>query len=373
MNTVNVRNIIEINEMIDLLDDYFSDVITTTLTAPRFVGGMVGTTLVNDTLNAALAHYNLEQILFIQGCQDFIELLNEKNCKVYNQYVYYADLFTESPVDSVVQFSPFVPKIMQPKPEYVKNINFHLLQHYSVIIINDAHLIPAEYINTITQNFCGKIVCIVDPFDIGGEVYCNVPTVVDTFEKVTPINAFARETFNVESRMINKKAKGTLSQSKMNIRSIGKLDDKQYITNDPEVIEIVRMKQLRNPFRKNHKVLVCSDLLYNSVNTINSISHHNVVTRNSMIVVDAAYTKPLMRLRVYSSKNIFHGDLSYIEEPFTRYSNKILCKPANILSIDESVYHRYQHSVLVTHGDPFTLRERYSVLKNSMNVTIAKI
>ena len=372
MNNVNVRNIIEINEMIDSLDDYFSDTINAP-TTPKIVGGMIGTTLVNDVLNAALAHYDLENILFIQGCQDYIDLLNDKNCKVYNQYIYYADLITEIPTDSIVPYSPFKPNFLQPKQEYSKNINYQLLQHYSVIIINDAHLIPVEYLNAIAMNYSGKIVCIVDPFDIHGEPYCNIPTVVDSFEKITPINALARDTFHVESRMINKKAKGVLAQSKLNIRSVGKLDDKQYITNDPEVIEIVRMKQLRNPFRKNQKVLVTGDMIYNSVSSINNITRHNVVTRNSMVIVDAAYTKPLMRLKVYASKNFFHGDLSYIEEPFTRYSNKILCKPANILSVEESVYHRYQHSVLITHDDPIMLRERYSILKNSMNVTIAKI
>jgi hypothetical protein len=248
-----------------------------------------------------------------------------------------------------------------------------ILQNYSVIIINDTHLIPNIYLDAICQNFIGKIICIVDPFDIYGEAYSNVPTVVDSFNKITPINALARETYGIDTRIINKKAKGIISTTKMGIRSIGKIDNKQYITKDPEIIDTVRHKQLRVPIRKNHKVLVTGDSLYESLNS-NSVTKHNVVTKNSMIVVDTVQTKPLMRLRIYSSSRTFYGDLVYIDEPFVRHKCNILCKPANILSVDESAYHRYKHSVLVsTDSSHFTPRERYSILKNSMNLTIVKI
>lgn len=374
MNDFN--NIIESNEMIDLLDDFLSDnnsMIKSSTASKLVIGGMIGTNLMNDALNSALAYYSLNDILFIQGCQDYIDLLNEKNCQVYNQYIYYAELFTEVMIDSIVQHDPFKPRILNPTNEYKKIINTQILQNYSVIIINDTHLIPDAYLDTICQNFIGKIICIVDPFDVYGESYSNVPTVVDSFNKITPVNALARETYGIETRIINKKAKGVISTAKLGIRSIGKIDNKQYITKDPEIIDMVRHKQLRVPIRKNHKVFVTGNALYESLNS-NSVMKHNVVTKNSMVLVDTVQTKPLMKLRIYSSSRTFYGDLVYIDEPFVRHQCNILCKPANILSVDESVFHRYKHTVLVsTDGSHFTLRERYSILKNSMNITIVKM
>lgn len=357
-----MNNIIEISQMIDLLEDFFSNNDNHNRSNNIVVGGMTGSFLFKHAIEAATTSSPFEKILVVEGCQDYIGLINNP----MNNVVYYADLFMDVLCDSITPYDPFKPMILNPRPSYHKQINLNRIQNYDCIIIEDGHLIPNEFINAIVQNYFGKICIIVDPFDIGGEFYAGVPTITDSLHKLSPIIAMARSTYDVDTRAIDKSIKGSVTEAKISKRSIGKIDDKQYVSNDPYLIDMVRHKQLQSGFRRNQKLLVTSEKINTSIDDTR-VGHS--LTNNSMCVIVSPTARPLMKLRIYSSKIIYSGDVSYLNNP---PDNMIRVKPANILTLDESAHHRYKTSVLVG-NDPISQRQKYSILKNSNNVIIGRI
>ena len=353
---MNDKNILEIYQMIETLEDFFNNSSSRNIV----VGGMIGSHLFKHAIEAALTVHSFDKILVVEGCQDYIGL---QKTPIPN-HVYYADLFVDVLCDPITPYDPFKPKIFNPSPTYHKQLNLHRIEQYDVILMKESHLIPAGYIDAIVKNYSGKICILVDPYDIGGEMFYGIPTLTDSMNKLSPIVGMARSIYNVDTRAIDRSIKGHVTEARINKRSIGKIDDKQYVTNDEYLADIVRHKQLQSPFRRNQKLFVTSD----KINTSIDDEHGNSLTRNSMCVIMSASSRPLMKLRIYSSKIMYAGDVSYLDNP---PEHSIRVKPANILTINESAFHRYNHMVMVC-TEPLTQRQRYSILKNSNNVTICQ-
>ena len=77
-------------------------------------------------------------------------------------------------------------------------------------------------------------------------------------------------------------------------------------------------------------------------------------------------TKPLMKIRIHSSKKIIFGSVSY-HEPTT----SIYVHPANILLPSELALHRFHNIVVVLGAEPITTREWYTFLKSGTNISVA--
>jgi hypothetical protein len=353
-------NVIELNQMLDMLTDFFNSMHQRQIT----VGGCVGTTIIKDVLDTATAFCQFEKILVIEGCNDYVM---STKIPIVN-YIYYADLFAEVICDGIIPWDPFKPAIMNPKHEYRKYVDTVVLGYYDAIVISNAHQIPKEYLNMIYHNFSGKIVTIVDPFDINGEEYCGVPTIVDTLQKQSLLIATARKLYDIDTRAIEKRSKGILVQRKINRRSIGKMDECQYITDDAGFAESIRMKQYQTNLRRNHKVFVTSEHLFMYPD---SIGGRRCVTANSLLIAFNTTSKPLQRFRIHSSKLLVNAEISYKLDVPAHIMRVI---PANILTVPQSCYHRYHHSVFIqTTSDRRTKRYYYSLLKNSTNLTICRI
>lgn len=332
------------------------------------VGGMTGSFVFKHALDAATYSYSFSDILVIEGCQDYIGI---SRADIAN-FIYYADIFVESYKNGLTEHNPFKPNIMNPQYQSVKEINVALLNEYKVIIVNDAQLIPNVYLNAIANNFCGKLCIVADPFDIGGEMFTGYPTIVDSLYKLSPLTAMARSMYGVNTRSIEKSLSGTVKEAKINKRSIGKMDDKQYISNIPEVINTVREKQLNASFRNNYKVLVVSDKIHVCFDK-ESRSHN--ITKNSILVISNATAKPFMRFRIYNYLKTVSGvTISYdsYNESIIQNDTGIKVVPANIISIEDSVYHKYKNAVLIE-GEPINNRQRYSILKNCQSLTVSKM
>ena len=91
------------------------------------------------------------------------------------------------------------------------------------------------------------------------------------------------------------------------------------------------------------------------------------LTRNSMCVMVSSRPSPLMKLKIYAFNEIFHADVSYNDNP---PEGVISVKPANILMIDDSIYHRYNNAVLILNDKRITQRQKYSILKNCNNLVV---
>ena len=358
--------ILEISEMIDYLDGFVDGDLKETL-----VGGIAGTEINKFAIEAATKHHKFNKVLVVEGCQDYIGLMKTPLSNVK----YWGDLFVEEVIEPLVPFDPWKPSVAQPNsiPAYANRIDTELLSQYDMMVVFDTQIIPHSIQRSISETFSGQILWVYDPVEPGGSVFINqqrTPVVIDTLRKLSPILALARDAIGFETRAIDRKVKGSVVEtSKMNKRSIGKIDDKQYISNDYTLISDIAEKQYTTPFRKNQRVLVTSTLV--DMMTENGI-RKNSIGYNSMLVIENPSSKPLMRLRLYNSKTYYFADLSYNNGPRLRNllrRDQILVRPANIISVEETKYHRYNHSVIVL-SYPLTREEKYSVLKNSNNVTV---
>ena len=350
--------------MIDLIDDFYAGD-----NKEMMVGGIAGTEINQFVIDGATKNTKFNKVLFVQGCQDYIGLMKTPVPNVKH----WTDLFVEEIIPPLVPFDPWRPRCLQEAPAFANRLNESLLSAYESMVIFDAHLIPYNVRQLISSSFRGQIVSIVDPVeDMPNRTENNMPIIIDTLRKVSPIIAMARHAVGVDTRAIDRKVRGSVVQtSKMNKRTIGKIDDKQYVTNDYELLGEVTKRQLEMPFRKNQKVIVQEDLI--------DMMNENGVRKaslgaESMLIIENATAKPLMKLRLYNSKITYFADIQYdtfenrIPEAL-RQRGKISVRPGNIIHVHNVRYHRFNHTVLVLSYDlPAWLR--YSVLKNSNNVTV---
>lgn len=356
-----MRNILAINEMIDLLEDFVEEPMDRNI----IVGGMAGTQIFKHVLDVVLSKNGFEQICVLEGCQDFIGMTTHSPC---NNHFYYADILGEI-IDVkgsfVNAFEAGFPIWNEKKLEFSHPVNMGMINGFNYLIINDIHLIPIEIVNALIQNFSGKIIGICDPYDMYGDKFIGCPTVIDSLSSVSSIVALARATYNVDSRGIDKKVKCSVTEAKIHKNSIGRIDDRQYITDDPYLADAVWNRQMTSSFRKRQKLYVTSKRL-NRFRDDNNYYHS--ITEKAICTIDGTYlTSDKIRLRLYSSKFTFDANVSYAMDPPL---DTIAVRPANILMLDEMPYHKYQTSVLIL-SDQITPRERYSILKNSNNVIVA--
>lgn len=355
--------IIEINEMIDYLEKFFNS-----SRKEAVVGGIAGTQIERYVIDAATATTSFPKILVVNGCQDYIGMMKEPLPNV----LFWADLFVMDIVDPLIPYDPWKPKIRNPEAEYVQRVNTRLLSGYDVILIFNTHLIPSCSLKAISDNFSGQIVYVSDPLEYNGREIAwrlgidDFPVISDHLEKVSPMIALARSVFGFDTRAIDRKVKGTLTEAnKIGKRSIGKIDDKQYVTNDYELLKEIQQRQYDAPFRKNQKVMVNENMI--DVMLENGV-RKATLTANSMLVMQNPTSKPLMKLRLYNSKIIYAADVTYAEGVM-KPKGTISVKPANIIHVSRLTHHRFNNVVFVL-GDHTHKTEQYTVLKNSNNVII---
>ena len=356
------NNVVEIYEMIDIMDEFINS-----NNKQICVGGCVGTNICDIVFEAVSSKYMPYEVLVVEGCQDIVEMMYKFSCDK-TRHIFYATMFQTFVVNGINGYDEFKPNILQPKPEYQTIINESILKQFKCIIVRDAHIIPREYITALTRTFNGQLIYIVDPFDINGEKYSNVPTITDSLSKVSLIIALARSVYNIDSRAIDNKVPCNVSEKKsISRRSIGKIDNSQYISDDEELIKTIRMKQIDSKFRKHHKMIVTGNHVYQCKG-----EHGNLITLNkdSMFTVQTASENPMIKLKLYYSPDTFMQDVSYMDDP---PRHMIPVKPANIISVHEASKHKFVNSVLVLTHDLVDKPTKYSMLKNSMNLTIVHV
>lgn len=348
--------------MIDLIDDFYGSADIREMA----IGGIAGTPVNKFAVEGCTKYTKFNKILIIEGCQDYIGLMKNPIPNV----MHWSDLFVEEIIPPLTPFDPWTPRMLQDKPAYVNRLNVDIINKYESIIAYDSQLIPRDVKKVISESFRGQILWVVDPVEDGMLMYEeSLPIITDSLSKLSPILAMARHTVGVETRAIDTKIRGSVIETgKMSNRTIGKIDDKQYVTNDHELFCDIQDRQREMPFRKNQKLLVVDDLV--DMMEDNGIRKASI-GHNSMLVIENANSNPLMKLRLYNSRITYYADPVY-DCTFSLNKNrgKISVVPANIMMVYHNfMYHRYNHTVLVL-TSPLNKRWKYSVLKNSNNVTV---
>lgn len=351
--------ILEISEMITLLETHFepqwgSQKVLT-------VGGVVGTSLFKHAIHACMKYVDFGNILVVDGCQDYIGLLREP----LHNYLYYLNLFRSVSIPTIDQIQkPFYEFILEPRPGYQMIVDTSRFKGFKAMIVNNAHLIPKEYLNAMCDTICGKVLLIVDPLDMYGEPYGRmIHTLYDSLTKQSTLHALARSMYQIETRAIDRKVKGDFKAVKINKRSIGKIDTNQYVTNSEDILNTVREKQLRSQLRKNQKFIVAHkhvEYLYDQNSTPWAIGPNTMLSVTNI-------TKPMTKLRIHSSASNVFSNITYIDSQRALY-----VKPANIISLDEAVHHRFQNVVLILGDEPMSSRMWYSLMKITNTLLVAR-
>ena len=355
------HNILEIYQMTDLLTDFFNTANRRILT----VGGCIGTQLLYDVLDCATAYCPFKKILILEGCQDYVLSVGKKPLP---NYLYYLDLFVDTIVDGILPNDPFRVKFGPTKLEFQTVIDGMLLRYYDLVIIHNAHLIPSFYVNEIHRVFPDKIVQIVDPFDLDGELFYGIPVVTDSLQKQSPIISLARHIIGVETRAIDRRIPCSFNIQKLNKRSIGKIDDWQYVTDNLDFAMSIREKQYQSKLHTYQKLFVTSDHVYPYTDQLGG---RRMLGKNALLITWSLRNFQTPQFRIYGSNVFAYADVSYTEDVG---QHTMHVTPANILMVDEAKHHRYTKLVFVqTEQTQFTRRHYYSLLKNATNVVVCQM
>lgn len=371
--------IYEISQMIDLLDSFYDNI------GKRVgvIGAIAGTQIEEYVLSSAEKYAPFQKTLILNGCQDYLAALKQpiRNVK------FWCDVLTPKILDTPVPIDPFQPKILTPKIEWDTEINSKMLSAYDSCIVFNAHLIPSVERLKLVKGFCGKILLVVDPVELVDTLYGldefvdpdMMPVLVDTLDKVTPMIAMARDIIGCETRSINRRAPGTLNHiQRINKRTIGKIDDKQYIVDDWDLCQEINDRQKDGQMKKGQKFMVSFDRL----GTIQRIPGNDLCpdvtlrTKSMIVLVDFPKVGSYMKFRLYNGKDTFTTRINYRVALGNPLSAKLLEKdagitvvPANVILIDNAKYHRFNHAVFIEKY-PISVKQKYSLLKNCNNLTI---
>jgi hypothetical protein len=355
--------IVEISQMITMIEDFVRD-------QSRYVmdvGGCVGTGIFRICIETVAQFYDFSRILVIEGCQDFVEMQRHR---LPNQ-IFYAESVTSEFDDTFYKLDdPNTPKFMRSDLTVTTNPND--LNTYSIIIVNDAHLIPSETLKMIRNRFYAKIINIVDPFDYKSEQWMSAPTVIDSLNKLSLIQAYARRVYKIETRAIDKNVScGFKDVGNISIRSVGKRDKHQYVTPSKDIIDLIN-KRRKQDLRRGQKI-ICTNKYIDVLKGEDGLDH--VFTNHSMGILQSnrqLLNSGSYNVRLHNSIHNINTQLTFDAEH--AYHFDTTCIPADIISIDEMRYHKFNSIVLVLPDDKgITLREMYSVLRCTNNLAVGHL
>lgn len=334
------------------------------------VGEMVGCNVLKYIAQIAASEYGFANILFVSGIQDDVY-----NGRTLKNHIYWGSLFDDFSVDGVVPYDVFKPRIRNPSFTYTQNVVTPYIAPFKFMVIHDAHKIPRQFLDKLTSSFRGKFVLIVDPFDIGGLEWSYAETVTEAYDSVSKVIGFARYLYGVETRNVNKKSRNKVVYDvRISRRSVGRLDESQYVTLDPYLYAATIEKQKQISLRKNHKIMILSNMMNLKHDPDSDVPH--ALTYGTILQVTGIMNKQ-PKFRLYASKvnMTFTCPLVYEIDPFRTPRNAILITPANILALDDAVRHKFKDLVFVTTKEfpSVSIRQQYSLLRSGSNVYFATL
>lgn len=360
-----IRKIIQEYELTDMVNEYINDF---NAINPLNIGTMVGADTFRIIMNAAIGFYPYIEILILQGCQDMLGFCKNQS---YNNHLYYLDIFRmlyERRVDRNRDYEIFFGVEYDTKIELCLDI----IDRFNIVIVNDAHLIPRKYIEYIKKAF-NKVILIYDVFEKDLDYIHEMYTLTESFIQLSPIIANARALYGVETRYINRKLEKTnvVSTGKMSPRSFGRNDKFQHISDDPDVIKFVRDKQIKSGFRKNQMLFITDDkiqILRDPELRIGEYPINKKISRNSLITLGPVLKDHLsVKAKIYFSNNIVLINPTYDKTTAVDTTSVV---PANILDVEQQMYHRYKQSLFIPSGKDIPKSVMYSLCKNTNRLVI---
>lgn len=375
--TLRPTNIYEPDVIMDMLVDFFHSVDVKVIE----VGGICGSPLLRTVLDTSTVYCRFEDILIVDGCPDIIYMKKAEQ-NVAN-HIYYKNLFTYKPIagDEVFPFDPYCLKRRPKTEEYHIVMNNKFIDKYSLLIINNAHLIDKLYLDAFIDYFRGKVILCVDPFDMFGETWINVPTITRSFRKVPNIIGMAREIWDIETDMINKAAKGGVYYGKIRRNSIGSNTKYMYVCDNEEVINQARKKQSVYNIRKDQRWLITDSriMMYqDSDKFTHHLSNGDLIVAGTQNVHNARQSFRIFKSSKWiwmnvreddTNKHTYHDFVCGVPD-----FHKTKVVPGNIIDTKTMALHRFGSLIYIdTDDSTLTRRKMYSLMKNSITLTVCKI
>lgn len=351
------------------------------------VGGIVGSSILQIALKCAVSAFSTSGVLLLDGCVDNVNMASNKlaNVIAYSDILYSLPIYPE--ITNIVTWKDYENQFNARK--YRERYNRHIslfdkskFNGYSCIIVNNAQLINRRYIQGLLSNFDGPVIFVADMFedpwcDIRNTFYeKDIPIVIECYDKLSPLKATARKLFGVETRYIDKNAKGGLKyHNRYDKRALGKFESTtMWFSTNPKLIDEVRQDQMEESFKKGYKCTFMMsgeygnncDIIYDTFD-VNGKRH--TMTTNSILVVsdpEKGYVKE------YGTNNIYQMDLMYGYRVPTDFipQNKVPVIPANIMDTHMLNYHNYKSATLIAEEYNPSKSTLYGLMKHSINATL---
>jgi hypothetical protein len=350
--------ILTIDQMCDGFDDF--------LHSDRqvfYAGSIIGCELLKYISALAKTYSVTDRILIIEGCQDYICLMGGPAMYVYYEDLYDIKAIPDKEID--VFKKSWNPITYTTKAE----LDLRRVTGIRLIIIRHANLIPDDVLNDIKANTNCKIVIMFDPYEIDGERFAGYGTIVDSLTKQSPLIGYTRHIVGATNLGIDNRIRGGVDKVRLSKRSYGRIDNSQHICNDPEIVSEIKNKQISNTIRKNQKFLVTDD---RHINGADNVINPTAITRNSLVTL-ISNNRISPKFVMHNSKFVYGMTVTYDQQHLFEKSD-VTVTAGNILSIKEASYHRFKDITYIHNKNiPMSLREKYTLLKNSLNVKIVEM
>lgn len=361
--------ILEISTIQTILDGFYhSD------TRIGLIGGIVGTQINKFVLDASAATTPFNSTLIINGCYDYIGLMD----KTMPNVIHWTNAVVSRPIESFNEKSLDVWDCKYDKNERYETryaIN-ELVNQFSNIIVLEAQCIPRQVINILAKETTGRIMFVTDPYEDnwitqGTLDLEDYPILVDTLSNLSANHALARSLVGFDTRSIDRGVKCSFKEIKsIRKNSFGKIDDCQYVTNNCDILCENDLKFINmDAYKKNMKVMISDNRVYATPTFING--RQIVLGPDMFLIAKDLNHKPFQKWQLFNSNHIVdvsispdRGRLTILREPGT-----IAVHPANIITPRDVKFHRFNNIVVLAE---YKLRAetQYSLLKNATNVTM---
>ena len=174
--------------------------------------------------------------------------------------------------------------------------------------------IKNAFIDEVNNRFVGNVLAIVDPFDVRGEFFQKIPTICESLDKLSILQAMARQTYDVDTLHVDRDLKHEIFEvRKINKRALGKIDDKQYIYEDVSKYPSVNL---------DYTITVKNNTLYNDVEEIlDRFSDDLIIKRSLKDIYDTGENKNITISYIVGSKDhtLSNDELANFKNKFISY------------------------------------------------------
>lgn len=333
------------------------------------VGAPIGTYLEHIILTVATRFCSLDKIMIIDSIRDYTLLTNTTNENIMKKNpayippvsrVHYTTFGDYRPTTNSLEGNMILAGRQGYENRFLCN---KLMQYKHFAIILDAHTIPKSELDKLVDALDCKVLIVVDPYDIGGELYMNIPIIHETYCHMSPHVIFTRKLYGIKSSygLLSKKYDYKIEKIKSLTRSIGSQPKFTYVSNSPGLIEQIDSRQRLARPAKNHRFVV-DDCRYREL-------YPGLISdKDTLITVDKIDIHGHTEFKVWNDSKPFTHP--YVVHPVSS-EVPIILKPADLITPEMCTHHRFKTICLVMDKNvSISKKELYSIFKSCREIVV---